>query len=156
MSTRIVPYHHKTHFQEVRELVLRLSDQEELEASSELPPHCTLLQSLAVSEEVFAMTSQDILIGLFGVAPSFDEVDVGVPWLLGSDKLDDLNMTFVKEGRKYARKWLKRYKRLENFTHYAHEKAHKWIEYLGFTVCDEYVYLHDPHEPFLYFFKENT
>ena len=52
-------------------------------------------------------------------------------WMLSSDKIKDINLRFVRHGRKYIDYFLTYYKRLVNYVHVENTSSIKWLKYLG-------------------------
>ncbi len=157
MSIKIVKYIHNDHFKMACKLKLRLSDQEEILASSEINnPTDILIRSIYISEEVYAVMKDDNeLIALLGVADSIGGY-IGSPWLLGSDGADRCSITFVKQGRKYVQKWVEKYDSLQNYVQVTNKKSLQWLGSLGFQFDRELYYFTEDAAPFLLFYMTNN
>ena len=71
-------------------------------------------------------------IGMFGLSPS--EIDFGIPWLLCSNKLPRVALSFLKQCPEYVNQIHEHYKTLTNYVHCENVVAIKWLKYLGFKM----------------------
>ncbi len=71
-------------------------------------------------------------IGMFGLSSS--DIGFGIPWLLCTNKLPKVALSFLKQCPKYVNQMHTHYKTLTNYVHCENTVAIKWLEYLGFKM----------------------
>lgn len=137
----------------VLNLELRQSDKDELKASVGLDPADAILISLLHSTEKWVVVHDNKIEAVFGVS-WVPERQLAVPWFLGTDKIEDYSITFIRQSKKIVEDWLDRYGVLFNLVDSRHTASIRWLKWLGFTVDEEVeVTLSDPNVPFYRFFK---
>ena len=92
---------------------LRKQDEDEVIALVGLDNETALLASFCHSDRVFVGEVDGKIICMFGV--SKDSNGNGCPWLLGSDEVEKLPITFVRNSRKYIQQFINEYGYLENY-----------------------------------------
>ncbi len=73
---------------------------------------------------------------IFGVVPQYVIADIGVPWMLGSDLIDDRahGLQFARTSI-ILRDWAQAdYRLLRNNIDIRNERAVRWLKWMGFTV----------------------
>jgi len=142
---------------DVISLALRQKDTEEVLASTGFENTRQVLQkSLSLSDSVFVIESprDKSIIGVFGVGSG--EYG-GIPWLLGSDRLesDISKMQFCRASFFFVDKFLAKYGCLYNLVLSDYEKTIKWLKFLGFTFSQKEYVLHDSNKPFYMFWRHS-
>lgn len=115
---------------------LRASDLAEVKAVYD-DPHAALLEAITGSEicHVGEIGGQPVVI--VGCAKSADRpLDVGVPWLLGTDELTRRPGALTKLGRAYLALFRERWPTLLNFVDARNTASIRWLKRLGFDVRD--------------------
>ncbi len=72
---------------------------------------------------------------VFGASPSLVE-DAGVPWLLGSQELDDLPLSLARRSRLYVHRMLDQFPYLYNLVDARHEASLRWLKWCGFRILE--------------------
>lgn len=130
-------------------LDLRQDDVDEIRAATGLDPEMGLLYSIAVSEHVWVVVHEGNIEGVFGVA----YLNPGAqPWFVATDKFKEFRWAFAKESKKFVKRLLDDYGFLANYVSSKHEAAIRWLRWLGFTISEDEVFLHDEDVPFHYFY----
>lgn len=70
-------------------------------------------------------------VALFGVAP---RVDVGIPWLVGTDAINRHQKAFLRETSFWVGRWRKQHALLMNHVDAHYTGAIRWLSWLGFTI----------------------
>ncbi|GHV58467.1 hypothetical protein FACS189460_6000 [Deltaproteobacteria bacterium] len=81
-------------------------------------------------------------------------VDVGAPWLLGSDLLErpEVSREFIRQSRPHLAELEPGFRKLHNLVHAENKLAIRWLKWLGFSLAAAPLKFHE--EPFFYFWKE--
>ena len=111
---------------------LRKQDEDEVMALVGLDNETALLASFCHSDRVFVGEVDGKIICMFGV--SKDSNGNGCPWLLGSDEVEKLPITFVRNSRKYIQQFINEYGYLENYVDIRNSLSIKWLKWLGFKI----------------------
>tara|TARA_R100001530_G_C4307539_1_gene152121 strand:+ start:766 stop:1239 length:474 start_codon:yes stop_codon:yes gene_type:complete len=112
---------------------MRESDKQEIWSSGRFTPSGALYESLQVSSEhAYSLKLDEEVVGIFGVAPCDDQLDIGVVWLMGSDNMTTNKKGFYKISQEYLKKFLKLYKTVFNYVDERNIGSSKWLESLGF------------------------
>lgn len=106
---------------------MREADRQEVYAASGLSPRAALLASIHGSAESWAGLVNGNLTALFGVFGN-------APWLLGTDGVSQVPMTFLRGSRVVADRWSETYGPLENHVDARNETSLRWLKWLGFTI----------------------
>jgi hypothetical protein len=115
-------------------LFMRNSDKAEIWAAHNAMPLQALEYSLSCSPLQWTIRLGEEAIGLFGVGEDPGCPDRGSPWLLATDKLEDIQTTFLKQSRDCVAKMKDRYSLLENWVDRRNLTSIKWLEWCGFTI----------------------
>lgn len=130
---------------------LRKLDAQEVEAASGKPADVALSYSWRGSAYRWAIVWQGQIIGLFGLSAPAALGMVGVPWLLGTDGLEEIKVSFIKESRRYLDYMLTLYPILANYVDARNGPAIKFLKAAGFTLADHPKPMGPYHLPFYYF-----
>lgn len=127
--------------------LMRRADADEVMASSGVTPRAATVLSLQQSHSAFAGFVNGEMVALFGCRRTDDG---GCPWLLGTDAIERVSRTFLRESRSMVRQMRGYYGILSNRVDDRNEVSKRWLKWLGFE-------LHDPEPwgfsglPFRYF-----
>ncbi len=119
---------------------MRELDRQECIAAIGLDPADALYYSFTGSENVWTILYKDKPIAIFGVARLSLLSEVGVPWMLGTDELDQAGWPIIRFSRKIIRGLLEYYSKLENYVDARNKKSIKWLRWCGFII--------EPPEPY--------
>lgn len=115
---------------------LRAADAAEVsESNPSSTPFNTVLDSWQVSDwcRVALLDGEPAV--LWGVR-QIDE-QTGAPWLLATDRLQEVRREFVRQSREEVSKMLASYPRLYNFVHITNTLSQQWLQWLGFDLYDK-------------------
>lgn len=111
---------------------LRKQDKDEVKALISVYSKKALEMCFRESDEVYSAKQDNNVICMFGISKNSE--GNGVPWLLGSDLVSDIPITFIRESRKYVREFLNEYGYLENYVDVRNELSIQWLKWLGFKI----------------------
>lgn len=92
-------------------------------------------------------------IGLFGVHPFSLTGFNAVPWMLGTDRMEEIKLSIVRHSKSLLDQVLTLYPILSNWVDVRNEMSIKWLKWLGFTLSDEPMPYGPKSMPFYYFKK---
>ena len=121
---------------------LRRSDRLEVIASTGRAPIVALMASVAMGNS-FVAEHEGEPVAVFGMPIISHLPRFGIPWLMGTDKLDDIKLTFGMTSRRIVDGWMEQADVMENFVDSRHYKAVNWLEWLGFDMSEAI-----PHGPY--------
>jgi hypothetical protein len=127
-------HYRPTELDDVKYVAEHLSkeDQDELYASLGMSNYSALSWSFAVSVECNSIIMPDGTVGgIFGV--SSPHKGTGCPWLMGTDRIPEISMTFLKQSKKWVEEQNKKYPLLMNYVDVRNQRAIEWLKFLGFT-----------------------
>lgn len=127
-------HYRPTELADVKYLSENLSkqDQDELYASLGMANYPALSWSFVVSEECNTIIMPDGSVGgIFGVSSPSE--GTGCPWLMGTDRISEISITFLRESKKWVEEKNKKYPLLMNYVDVRNERAIQWLKFLGFT-----------------------
>lgn len=109
---------------------IRTGDVKELWHSHGMETKEALDISFSDSVEAFTIIYDEQPIGMFG----YGEIDenIGVPWLLASDKLPEIAREFLRGSKEWIQDVLTKKYMLFNYVHADNKEAIRWLEWLGF------------------------
>ncbi|MCC3733710.1 hypothetical protein LLS47_12305 [Rouxiella badensis] len=119
---------------------IRQADIDEFYAAALIEPDEVLRRSMAASTVTWAGLVDGEVVAIFGVCPASLLTGFGVPWLVGSDKLESVQVTFLRHCRPALSAIQQLYPRLENFVDARNTAAKSWLHWLGFTLQDAQPY----------------
>lgn len=128
---------------------LRAQDRREIAALGQGRPREVILHSLSQALWSRAICMRGKAIAVYGLGSSATNL-VGLPWLLGTDQLDQLGTAFVRESRAIVDEMLAASPALVNFVHANNEKSLRWLGWLGFHLVEP-VTIAATGEPFVPF-----
>lgn len=152
------------HFQNVREVPagqlhgwlrvladnLRPADLAEIQATHALPAFDCLLQSVELSSLCWVALDGDTPFCVFGCAPSAAP-DVGVAWLMGTARLDDIPHTFVRNTLRHLKEMHRLYPCLFNYIDVRNTRSVEWLRLCGFSILEAIPEHGIERRPFLLF-----
>lgn len=130
---------------------LRNADWNEVYAATGKNPDLELLKAWQDNFKRWALILDDEVVGVFGVAET-ELKGVGVPWLLGTNKMGEIKIQLVKQCRVYVEEMLERFTMLANFVDARNTDSVKFLKYCGFTLEKAHPY-GESNLPFHFFSK---
>ena len=114
---------------------LRYEDKREILSSAGMLPYYAIYYSYLKSNVVFTIVNkQKEPVGIFGVTVN------GAIWLLATDKLKDIQFSFLKEGKKVIDFLNSKYKILWNYVDSRNSLHIKWLKWCGFKFINKKKY----------------
>lgn len=130
---------------------LRQEDKDEVWESHSHLPEEALLESLKASPDAQVATVDGEVICMFGVAPTL-ELDVGIPWLLGTPRIKEFSTEFLKRNKPVLSGISSGYKLLVNYVWSRNTEHIRWLQWLGFTIIRTPIFLGRNREIFYSFY----
>ena len=122
---------------------MRQCDKDELWAAGQPAPYQVLLRSIEMPGEHYTAFKDGVPIAMFGFSDLHGNQTVGVPWMLGTDDLEDVAMTVLRQSKKHCEAAKKRFDLMLNYVDARNTTSIKWLKWLGFTIKDA-----EPYGPF--------
>jgi hypothetical protein len=113
---------------------IREADKSELWAAACLSPEAALWKSLSSSSMAWTGLYDSLPVCMFGVASGSELAGVGLPWMIGTQELDRLAITFLRRNKSKIQEMLDIYPRLMNYVDDRNKKAIRWLKWLGFII----------------------
>lgn len=113
---------------------IRKSDIDEIRATNEWSPEHALRYGLTNSEPCFTIVHQGKPVGMFGVTPAPKEVQdlkAGVVWLIATDGLKAMWLTFCRLSPKFISLMLEKYEVMYNFVDARNIDTIRWLNWCG-------------------------
>lgn len=127
---------------------MRQADRDEVWGAVGLEPLAALERTMAVARDPMTALADGRVAAMYGVESPSLLSPIGVPWLLSSDLM---GKHWTKAGR-LSKQWVEeqrqKYDLLVNYVDQRHDKAVKWLLWLGFTLHDP-----EPYGPFGMMFR---
>lgn len=119
---------------------MREADKREVYLLAGMSPKQALIESFNSSPlERYTVVLNGEVICMFGVGVS-NNARWATPWLLGSEKIKTIPVTFIRESKRYLKKW--QHPLLLNYVHAENTLSIAWLKALGFTFLREVTGLH--------------
>lgn len=152
MATGANPYVRPANYEDCKELAprLRQADVKELKYSCGKEPLQALQASFSISEKAWAVIYKDKVIALFGLVR---RADIGVPWMMASDELKEIQKSFLSECKNYLNEMSEGCSLLTNYVWVGNTVHIKWLKWLGFTFLEPIEY-GVARKPFIQFYME--
>lgn len=115
---------------------MRDADRLEIWLSNHMKPYEALRRSLELSDLAFTIVHDEGPIAMFGVRCQSVLGGIGIPWLLGTDRIKEVRRQFIYEGRRWLDVLQGDYMVLRNYVHEDNRVSLKWLKSLGFTIMD--------------------
>ena len=114
---------------------LRFEDKREILSTAGMTPYTALYYSYLKSEIVFTIVNtKKEPVGIFGITVG------GAIWLLATDKLKNIQYSFLKENKKVIDFLNTKYKILWNFVDCRNSLHIKWLKWCGFKFINKKKY----------------
>ena len=118
---------------------LRFEDKREILSNSGLPPYEALYFSYKYSDISFTIVNtKNEPVAIFGINDAGN--NVGAIWLLATDKLKDIQYSFLRENKKVIDFLNTKYKILWNFVDCRNSLHIKWLKWCGFKFINKQNY----------------
>jgi len=121
---------------------LREHDRKELIASTGQDPAVALAASMALGSCLVVECDREP-VAVLGLPVVSQLPRTGVPWMLGTDWLDDHPAVFGRYSSTIVESWMSRVDRMVNYVDSRNRKAVDWLSWLGFDIEDA-----EPHGPY--------
>jgi len=132
---------------------LREADRRECWAYGLDDPMEGLTKSIATSDRTFTGYADSEPCVIFGVGRLSVLSSTGVPWLMGTDKVDENKIRFLRESMIVRDVLMEGYGNLRNIIHMENTNSLNWLQWMGFQLAPPIVW--GPHfEWFVPFFLE--
>lgn len=89
---------------------------------------------MGLSSDCLSARIGDRLVAIWGLIPLNPLAGKAMPWLVGTDLIDQHTMLVAYWSSKALREMSEGYSYLENLVWAEHERAIVWLRWLGFTV----------------------
>lgn len=97
-------------------------------------PLDALLESLKGSQEAWTYLINGEPACMTGVSPHPESKDFGLLWVVSTPGIYQAKISFLRESRVVAARWLERYAALGNLVHSENIPTIQWVEWLGSFV----------------------
>lgn len=98
-------------------------------------------------------TDDDELVFICGIVPSTIDPLIAHPWLIATDRLDDMKKTFLKHSKEYLADLGEGFPLLMNCCDKRNTTHIRWLKWLGFSFIKEHPEAGVGKVPFLEFVK---
>lgn len=115
-------------------LYMRYDDALECMLMAGLEPEEALDFSVHRAVACWTATLDNEPVAIFGVNRRSMTSDVGVPWLLGTDRLGDMKKLFVRQSRPYLARFMRAFPKMQNWVHVDNQASIDWLRWLGFAM----------------------
>ena len=130
---------------------MRKGDVQEVFASTGSNPVQALIKAyLSSHRHCYSIILDNELVGMFGINRVNE--NVGIPWLLGSDKLTQHKLEFYRKSVEYLNTFMDEYNVLFNYVDKRNWQAIRWLKGLGFhftKLVSDYGYEKKPFYEFI-------
>jgi hypothetical protein len=113
---------------------MREADRMEIWAQSHSTPKESLDYAFTHSDISLTVLYKDKIAAMFGVYRKSLLGDKGIVWLLSSDQVPAMTLTFAKYSKPFIQKFLECYSVLENWVDSRYTTSLNWLKWCGFTV----------------------
>lgn len=123
--------------------LIRAEDVSEVFALTGKSMEEVLPKSFESSLSSYVAEDEEGLVCIFGLSEMDDDPNVGIPWLLGTDKLFSNKKALIKTSRMFRDEFLSKYRVLTNVIDERNERSIRWLHHLGFefpVVLDNFGY----------------
>ncbi|MBP2646305.1 MAG: epsilon15p13 [Firmicutes bacterium] len=117
---------------------MRKEDWEECLAITGMTGRDALAVSYRKSQEAYAVEVEGRLVSIFGVVPP------GCLWMMFTNDVERLPMSFFRESRKRVQVMVNTYEYIGNYTAPANTFILKWLTWLGFSIGPVELFNHVP------------
>lgn len=118
---------------------MRHDDRDEIAAFG-VSPETALLHGLRQSLQSWTGTVDDEPVCMFGFNRRTMLSEVGIPWLLGTDRVREIPYAFLRKSRRITADVIASgtFSRLENLVSANNELSIRWLRWLGFSIHPDY------------------
>jgi hypothetical protein len=121
---------------EILATIMRKEDADEYMAVSGHKAYPMMIEAIKSSDVSYTGLFEGQPICMFGVVNESLIFKRGLVWFVGSSKLDDHPIGFLRRAKKGLMKMLSEYDILENYVDARYTKCIKWLKWMGFSVSD--------------------
>ena len=109
-------------------------DCDECWAAGHRTPRQAITESLAATPDAKVGLYKGRIVCMYGIAEISILSNIGIPWLLGTDEIEDHSKYFLRQNRYYMNQIKKKYAFMFNFVDARNTVAIRWLKWLGFSV----------------------
>lgn len=113
---------------------VRQADRDEVLASAGKPIESLLGECVRTSVSAWVGLVDGEPICLFGLASPSLLSDTGIPWMIGTDGIDQYSKAFLRRSLWVVAMWRSDYPVLRNWVDVRNKTAIRWLRWLGFTL----------------------
>jgi hypothetical protein len=110
----------------------RQADREEFAAGSGEDPLTVIRYGMRVSVVLFTALVDGEPVCIFGASPASMAYGIGCPWMVATPRMERYAKTVVRVSGPILEEMHKVFPHLVNFVDNRNEKAHRWLEWMGF------------------------
>jgi hypothetical protein len=114
---------------------MRRADREEIWAQSRATPESSLQYAFDKSDLCLTVLHEGRIAAMFGICPMSLVSNRAIVWLLSSDEVPKMGLTFAKYSKPFIKMFLQLYPVLENWVDARYIKALNWLKFCGFTIA---------------------
>ena len=93
-----------------------------------------LSDAIDFSSESWAGFVDYELVVIFGVSVGSIKDGIGIPWLIGTDQIEDVSVPFLRRGWYYLNQMKSSYDILQNVVYDKNVIAKRWLNWMGFEM----------------------
>ena len=93
-----------------------------------------LSDAIDFSSESWAGFVDYELVVIFGVSVGSIKDGIGIPWLIGTDQIEDVSVPFLRRGWYYLNRMKSSYDILQNVVYDKNVIAKRWLNWMGFEM----------------------
>lgn len=127
-----------------RILPLRAGDEAEILATGRDPVEALYASYSASWPHVFTIHVDGVPAGVFGAGQGREQ-ELGIPWMLGNERLLTIPKDLVREGRIWIDYLNDIYPRLENWVDENNRISVRWLKAMGFEFPGEFIFMPSGH-----------
>ena len=116
---------------------VRAPDVAEIWASSRQVPERAMISGIKYSEQAMTGLVDGEPVCMWGVVNDSLVGRIGIPWMIGTSKLDKYARLFLRECRKPQLEMFSGYGMLMNYVDARNTRAIKWLRFMGFEIEPE-------------------
>jgi hypothetical protein len=116
---------------------MRQTDIDEVKAADGSTPGQAVNNSIMLSDQAYIIVIKEVPVAVFGLVQEGKLLGAGVPWLLGTDDIDDNPFTFIKAVNGILKKMMISSPGLMNYVHSKNKKSIRMLEHLGFKMVKD-------------------
>lgn len=114
---------------------LRKSDYDELNALHDDPDYLAIIRDCVErSEETYMGVDSEGVVLCYGVGSHPQYPQIGIPWMLGTARVNNHPRQVLIDGRERVRDWRVRYSFMYNFVYEKNLKTKSWLRRIGFRL----------------------